>query len=56
MQRNFGAAAHQQQTPGTADRAILAIEIRKRSAERARIDVTEVGGAFDGGGQSSGRK
>ena len=39
---------------GPAHAKVFAIEKRKRSAERAGLDVTEVGGALDGGGELQG--
>jgi hypothetical protein len=51
MQRKLGSVASQQVPLGPAHAKVFAIEKRKRSAERAGLDMTEVSGAFDGGGE-----
>ncbi len=51
MQRKLGSVASQEMPLGPAHAKVFAIEKRKRSAERAGLDVPEVSGAFDGGGE-----
>src|SRR5271165_4195696 len=55
MQRNLRAVANQQETPGTGYlAAVLAIQVRERSNERAGSDVREMSGAFDSVGEFGG--